>query len=102
VRSHWESFSHRRFDSMTQGTVSINAIGRAPTDKPTFTIATLRNAVPAHCWERSLAKSWAYLAADLLLVAALFGFSQLIDTKFPIWLAMIAWPVYWFFQVNPC
>jgi hypothetical protein len=82
--------------------MSINATGRLPTEKPAFTIATLRNAIPAHCFERSLTRSCAYLVADVLLVAALFGFSQLIETKFPIWLAAVAWPVYWFFQVTPC
>ena len=85
---------------MTRGNVSINANKRMPTGKPPFTIATLRKAIPEHCFKRSLTTSCAYLAADLLLVAVLFGLSQLVEARAPWWLAVIFWPAYWFFQVS--
>jgi len=87
---------------MTRGSVSVNAQNRPPTAKPTFTKATLRKAIPEHCFERSLARSCAYLVADLLLVAALFGLSQLVEAKAPTWLAVLFWPCYWFFQGAVC
>ena len=85
---------------MTRGNVSINANGRVPTGKPPFSVATLRKAIPEHCFKRSLTTSCAYLAADLLLVAVLFGLSQLVDARAPWWVAVIFWPAYWFFQVS--
>ena len=84
---------------MTRGTVSVLPNSRAPTEKPPFTVGSLRKAIPKHCFERSAARSFAYVAADLTMAAALFAFSQVIDAKAPIWLACIAWPLYWFFQV---
>lgn len=40
-------------------------------DAPPFTLADLRNAIPAHCWERSPARSMAYLFKDVAIVAGL-------------------------------
>jgi hypothetical protein len=34
---------------------------RPPVDKPEFTIGTLRKAIPAHCFKRSLWRSFSYL-----------------------------------------
>ena len=84
---------------MTRGDGQIHTDSRAQTEKPPFTVGTLRKAIPAHCFERSIARSFAYLGVDLALVAALYGFSQIIEAKAPLWLALIAWPLYWFFQV---
>ena len=85
---------------MTRGSTSVNVEARPPTERPPFTIGSLRKAIPAHCFERSLLRSAGYLAVDLLLVGALFAFSQWIHHSAPTWLAVIAWPVYWFFQVH--
>lgn len=68
---------------------------RAPTAKPPFTVGQLRKAIPAHCFERSLLRSSAYLAADLVLVAALYYASTFID-RAPALLAWgLLWPMYW-------
>ncbi len=73
---------------------------RQPADqKPSFSVATLRKAVPKHCWERSLLRSSAYLLTDLAMLAALVYASLFIDTA-PVppavrWLVL--WPAYWFF-----
>jgi len=48
---------------------------RAPAAVPPFTIKDLRRAIPPECFVKSLPISLAYLAADLLAVAALFAFS---------------------------
>ena len=47
-----------------------------------------------------MARSFAYLGVDLVLVAALFAASQIIESKAPVWLAVLSWPLYWFFQVS--
>jgi omega-3 fatty acid desaturase (delta-15 desaturase) len=51
---------------------------RAPQDgsydlsaPPPFTLQDLRNAIPAHCWEKKPARSMAYLALDVAIVAGL-------------------------------
>ncbi|KAL4436995.1 hypothetical protein ABPG75_004134 [Micractinium tetrahymenae] len=73
---------------------------RQPADqKPLFSVATLRKAIPKHCWERSLLRSSAYLAADLAMLAALVYASFFIDAA-PVppavrWLVL--WPLYWYF-----
>lgn len=64
--------------------------------------ATLRKAIPAHCWERSAVKSFAYLAVDLVLMAALYYSSTFIDSApVPGWAKwLLLWPSYWFWQVR--
>ena len=74
------------------------ANGRQPTEKPPFTIGTLRKAIPQHCFKRSLFTSSAYLAANLAAVALLYLCSTAIDSL-PTWARLILWPVYWFCQV---
>lgn len=73
---------------------------RAPTEKPPFTIGTLRKAIPPHCFERSVLRSSAYLAADLVAMVAMFVASTLIDhPSVPRLVAYgLLWPLYWFFQ----
>lgn len=73
---------------------------RVPVEKPAFTVGTLRKAIPPHCFERSLLRSSAYLAVDLLAVATLYYASTFIDQPaVPRWLAYgLLWPAYWFFQ----
>ena len=85
---------------MTRGGVSVLPQGRAPTQKPSFTVGELRKAIPKHCWQRSALHSFAYVVADLVMAAGLFAFSQAIDRNAPTWLACLAWPLYWFFQVQ--
>lgn len=53
---------------------------RVPTAKPSFTVGDLRRAIPKHCFERPLLKSFGYLAADLAVVGALFFLANRIDS----------------------
>lgn len=77
---------------------------RVPIDKPDFTIGTLRKAIPPHCFDRSVLRSSAYLAVDLVVVALLYLSSTYIDQPaVPRWLAYgLLWPTYWFFQGAVC
>lgn len=67
--------------------------------KPPFTVGQLRKAIPAHCWQRSAWRSGAYLAVDVLLLAALVYASSFIDTApVPTYVKWgLLWPLYWFF-----
>ena len=81
--------------------LAVRGSVRAETGKPPFSVATLRKAVPAHCWDRSLLYSFAYVFADLTCIAALASGTALIDCAWvPRWLAWgLLWPLYWFLQV---
>ena len=72
--------------------------GRQPTSEIPFTIGTLRRAIPPHCFERSVLKSSAYLAVDLVAAALLYWGSTFIDS-FPLAARFLLWPAYWFCQV---
>lgn len=74
---------------------------RAPTTKPPFGVKELRQAIPPHCFERSLVRSCAYLVVDLLAAAGLYYASTFIDLA-PTWLACLLWPLYWFWQAAVC
>lgn len=73
---------------------------RQPTDTPDFTIGQLRKAIPAHCFDRSLTKSFSYLVVDLIMIALLYLGSQYIDgmSSSPLVRYGVCWPLYWFFQ----
>lgn len=38
---------------------------------PPFTLQDLRNAIPAHCWEKNTVRSFGYLALDVAIVFGL-------------------------------
>ena len=73
--------------------------GRQPTSEIPFTIGTLRRAIPPHCFERSVLKSSAYLAVDLVAAALMYWGSTFIDS-FPLAARFLLWPAYWFCQVR--
>ncbi|KAM0835174.1 hypothetical protein ACQ4PT_063110 [Festuca glaucescens] len=69
---------------------------RQPTDKPPFTLAEIKKAIPPHCFERSLIKSSYYLLHDLFIVAALVYFATAVIPALPAGLPrLVAWTLYW-------
>lgn len=77
--------------------VSESSPQRQPVAKPEFTLGTVRKAIPAHCFERSLARSSLYLARDVFVCAGLWYLSSYIDSL-PVAWRYVLWPLYWFFQ----
>ncbi|CAH1454252.1 unnamed protein product [Lactuca virosa] len=67
---------------------------RAPTSKPPFTLADIKKAVPPHCFERSLIRSFSYIAYDLTLVWILYHLATTYIPQLPHPLPYLAWPVY--------
>ena len=47
-------------------------VKRSLADKPPFTLADMKRAIPPHCFRRSVLRSSSYLLRDLSAVAALF------------------------------
>ena len=77
-------------------------IAGAPPPPPTgvplpFTIADVRAAIPAHCFERSALKSGAYLVRDLAVVATAAAAIQFVSRleSLPGAILAAAWLVYW-------
>ena len=66
-------------------------------EPPSFTVKELRDAVPAHLFERSLLKSSMYTLVNILAIAVMLGLASYIDFL-PKYLRYAAWPVYWWFQ----
>jgi omega-3 fatty acid desaturase (delta-15 desaturase) len=62
-----------------------------PSTKPPFTLAQIRAAIPKHCWERSMTRSFSYVAKDFVIVITLACVAAFLDS----WLL---WPLYWFAQ----
>jgi omega-6 fatty acid desaturase (delta-12 desaturase) len=95
---------------------NANSFPRAPSSPPPFTVKDLRRAIPPECFVRSLPKSLAYLAADLVIVAALFALStqigRAVDLLVPgadgalsplrLLLTSSLWVLYWFLQGAHC
>jgi len=67
-----------------------------------FTIKDLRDAVPAHCFERSLLKSSAYMVFDIVAVSVLLFIGHYFNshispnTSWPV--AILFWNAMWFVQ----
>lgn len=83
---------------------SDDKVMRQPTKSPPFTIGDLRKAIPDHCFQRSLMRSFAYLIVDLVMMAGLYYGSTLIEpAPVPTWAKYcLLWPTYWFFQGAVC
>ncbi|KAM0828105.1 hypothetical protein ACQ4PT_067764 [Festuca glaucescens] len=72
-----------------------HAIQRSPTDKPPFTLAQIKMAIPPHCFERSLIKSSYYLVHDLIIVAAILYLATAVIPALPAGLTRLgAWTLY--------
>ncbi|XP_076892986.1 delta(12)-fatty-acid desaturase FAD2-like [Bidens hawaiensis] len=71
---------------------------RAPTSKPEFTLGDIKKAIPPHCFERPLIKSFSYLGADVAAVALFYYVATTFIPQLPHPLQYIAWPLYWVAQ----
>ncbi|CAL5043012.1 unnamed protein product [Urochloa decumbens] len=53
------------------GDAAMPELKRSPTVKPPFTLSDIKRAIPPHCFQRSVARSFSYLLRDLASAAAL-------------------------------
>lgn len=54
-------------------------------EKPPFSLSDLRDAVPSHCWERPLWKSFFFLFRDLASIGALYVVAYMYGSGFFFW-----------------
>ncbi|XP_051148912.1 delta(12)-fatty-acid desaturase FAD2 [Andrographis paniculata] len=66
---------------------------RVPHSKPPFTLGEVKKAIPPHCFQRSLRRSFSYVACDLAVASALY-YAATTTTRFH----LLAWPLYWICQ----
>lgn len=72
-----------------------------PLAPPPFTLADIKNAIPRHCFERSLVMGLFHLAIDLVIVAAFAFAATFIDhPDVPALARYVLWPAYWYAQVS--
>jgi len=66
-----------------------------------FTIKELRDAVPAHCFERSVIKSSSYVVIDCIVIGLLIFVGQYFDSNFSNYswiISLVFWNSLWFTQ----
>ncbi|KAF8041034.1 hypothetical protein BT93_B3071 [Corymbia citriodora subsp. variegata] len=80
---------------MSVPSVMADPLRRVPHAKPPFTLGDIKRVIPPHCFKRSLARSFSYVASDLALVFAFYRVAASCFHLLPSPLAYIAWPVYW-------
>ncbi|OAY73741.1 Fatty acid desaturase DES2 [Ananas comosus] len=75
------------------------ALRRSPTEKPPFTLGQIKKAIPAHCFQRSVLRSFSYVVHDLVLSAALLyaALAWIPALPSPL-LRYAAWGLYWVAQ----
>ncbi len=68
-------------------------------DPPPFTLKTIRDAIPEHCFQRSLLTSLSHLASDLAIIILLGYLATWFDHPlFPPAARYLLWPIYWYAQ----
>ena len=76
----------------------VDAVGRPlppPTALPPFSVADIRGAIPPHCFKRSAAWGFAYIARDLAGVAAcVYAATHIDGAALPGWATAALWLVY--------
>ncbi|MES1911642.1 MAG: hypothetical protein MHM6MM_004045 [Cercozoa sp. M6MM] len=63
-----------------------------------ITLKTIRDAIPAHCFERSYVLSFSYLGVNLLVALWLGVLAWHFLPSLPMWAQCLLWPVYIFVQ----
>lgn len=70
-----------------------------PISRPQFTLTELKNAIPSHCFERSMVKSFGFLILDIAIITSLiFCAYALFELQFLSAYFQLLYPVYWFVQ----
>jgi omega-6 fatty acid desaturase (delta-12 desaturase) len=72
-------------------------------EPPAFTLAQLRAAVPPHCFQRSLLRSSAYLACDVVMAVSLYLAVRAADAQpMPLAARVLLWLAYTIAQGSVC
>ncbi|KAL7113324.1 hypothetical protein ACP275_04G054700 [Erythranthe tilingii] len=75
---------------------------RVPHTKPPFTLGEIKKAIPPHCFNRSLLRSFSYVVYDLAIAAALYYIATSYIPLLPSTYHLLAWAAYWTLQGCVC
>lgn len=75
-----------------------DTVHRVPTEKPPFTVGQIKKAIPPHCFQRSVLRSFSYIIYDLIIISALLYLALYQIPKIPFPYNYLAWPLYWICQ----
>ncbi|KAM3289023.1 delta(12)-fatty-acid desaturase FAD2 [Capsicum chacoense] len=75
-----------------------NPLKRIPISKPPFTIGDVKKVIPPHCFQRSLIRSFYYVAHDLSLASAFYYIASTYFHLLPSPYRYLAWVTYWIVQ----
>ncbi|XP_078165417.1 delta(12)-fatty-acid desaturase FAD2-like [Carex rostrata] len=72
-----------------------NQIKKSPSEPPPFTLGQIKRAIPPHCFNRSVLRSFSYVVYDLLISSALLYLALNFIPTIPAPFHYAAWPLYW-------
>ncbi|XVF04599.1 hypothetical protein REPUB_Repub05bG0098200 [Reevesia pubescens] len=75
-----------------------STLHRVPYEKPPFSLSQIKKAIPPHCFQRSLVRSFSYVVQDLCLAFLFYYIATSYFHLLPYSLSCIAWPIYWVLQ----
>ncbi|PIA26232.1 hypothetical protein AQUCO_09500003v1 [Aquilegia coerulea] len=70
------------------------AIQRVPYAKPPFTLSQIKKAIPPHCFQRSVIRSFSYVVYDFIIAFLLYHVATTYFSLLPQPLSYIAWAIY--------
>ena len=71
---------------------------RVPYEKPPFSLSQIKKAIPPHCFQRSVIRSFSYVFYDLTIAFCLYYVATNYFHKLSTPLTFLAWPIYWAIQ----
>lgn len=71
---------------------------RVPFEKPPFSLSQIKKAIPPHCFQRSVLRSFSYVIYDLTIAFCLYYVATHYFHILPRPLPFLAWPIYWAVQ----
>ncbi|XP_022766805.1 delta(12)-fatty-acid desaturase FAD2-like [Durio zibethinus] len=75
-----------------------DSLKRVPCSKPPFTLSQVKKAIPPHCFQRSLLRSFSYFVYDVILASLFYYVATNYIHQFPRPLSYVAWTIYWAMQ----
>nr|GME04413.1 delta(12)-acyl-lipid-desaturase-like [Ipomoea batatas] len=91
-----------RISSPTESGLKKNPLERVPYTKPKFSLSDIKKAIPPHCFERSLIRSFSYVVYDLFFVTLFYYIAANYIHLLPSTYQYLAWPIYWALQGCVC
>ncbi|PSS36308.1 Delta(12)-fatty-acid desaturase [Actinidia chinensis var. chinensis] len=75
-----------------------HVLRRMPHSKPPFTLGQIKKAIPPHCFNRSILRSFSYVVYDLLIASLFYYLATTYIHHLPPPLSALAWTLYWICQ----